>query len=161
MPWFCYSCQAKNPNSAATCIKCGGTVALPKKFYIKWVFGSAAFFMATFILGSYLGGILMALSDSEAFRALILRIWPALLFVGCGIIVGFASDGITILEAGLGSILGQGLAVSVFVFFLDDFPIGWIDFVIGALPGAGLAIFGAWIGEKIQLRKEQAGGING
>ncbi len=161
MSWFCYSCQAKNPNSADTCVKCGGTVALPKKFYVQWVFGSAVFFMATFILGSYLGGILMTLSNSALYQVLILRIWPALLFVVCGIVVGFASDGVTILEAGLGSVLGQGLAVSVFVLFMDDFPIGWLDFIFGALPGAGLAILGAWIGEKIQLRKEQAGGITG
>ena len=161
MSWTCYSCQTINSDKEATCIKCGGTVAAQKKFYLHWVFIGALFFMITFILGTYLGGVLMALSDSAIYQATILRLLPAILFVVCGIIIGFASEAITILEAGLAAILGQGIAVGIFIYLIGESPIGWMDFLIGAIPGALLATLGAWIGEKIQYRKEQAGGITG
>lgn len=161
MTWTCYSCNAVNRDADATCIQCGGTVAAPKKFYFQWLLLGALFFMLTFLLGSYVGGILMSLSGSPVYQNIVLRILPAILFVVCGMLVGFASEGITILEAGLGAILGQGIAVAVFVYVVDASPIGWRDFFFGALPGALLAILGAWLGEKFQFRKERGGGITG
>jgi hypothetical protein len=84
--------------------------------------------------------------------------FPVVLFVLCGIIVGFISDGKTILEPCIGSILGQagGVALHVYVF---DSELTWMALAIGVVPGFGLAALGAWLGEIIQDRRERAGGI--
>ncbi|MFO8071824.1 MAG: hypothetical protein R6V85_08110 [Polyangia bacterium] len=80
---------------------------------------------------------------------------PALLFIICGIIVGFVSDGKTVLEAGFGSIVGQagGFLLHHFVFGTG---LPWLVLAIGIVPGFGLGVLGAWLGEIIQDRKEQA-----
>jgi hypothetical protein len=97
---------------------------------------------------------------SDAAKQIIFWVLPALLFIICGAIVGFVSDGRTVLEAGLGSILGQagGWALLVFRF---DAQLSWLVLAIGIVPGIGLGMLGAWLGEWIQERKERAGGITG
>jgi hypothetical protein len=208
MAWTCYSCGTKNNNSADQCVKCGGTVAAPRSFYLQWVFGGAVFFLIFYLAGVLAGGVLvetMAAPDSPAIltevnahladgakpyasievvepekaagakatliarskagMSLPLRLslnWllPVLLFVICGIIVGFVSDGRTVLEAGFGSILGQagGFAVVKYVIGVD---LDLMVIAIGVVPGFGLAVLGAWLGEVLQERKERAGGITG
>ena len=69
MPWRCYTCGTKNPNSADTCKECGGNVAAPSKFYLHWVFGSAVFFFVVYMAGTFFGGTLLEVAatptDSE------------------------------------------------------------------------------------------------
>jgi hypothetical protein len=94
---------------------------------------------------------------SPVLRGLITWIFPALLFVLSGIIVGFMSDGRTVIEAGLGSVIGQigGFLLHIYVFKTADF--NWLYLIVGMAPGVGIALFGAWLGEILQLRKEAAG----
>ena len=93
---------------------------------------------------------------SSVLRGLITWVIPAILFILGGALVGFMSDGKTIIEAGLGAAIGQvgGFLLLVYVFETD---ISWLALVIGLVPGAAIAIFGAWLGEIMQLRKEAAG----
>ncbi len=95
---------------------------------------------------------------SGLFKGVLYWCFPVVLFVLCGIIVGFISDGKTILEPGIGSILGQagGVALHMYVF---DSDLTWMVMAIGVVPGFGLAALGAWLGEIIQDRRERAGGI--
>jgi hypothetical protein len=208
MAWTCYSCGAKNPGSADQCLKCGGTVAAPRSFYVQWVFGGAIFFFVTYLAGVLAGGVLVeavvapkpdavltevnahleegvkpyaslegAEPDKVAGAKASLVFWakaemspalsislawllPVLLFVICGIIVGFVSDGRTVLEAGFGSILGQvgGFAL---IRYVIDIDLDVLGLAIGVVPGFGLAVLGAWLGEWFQERKERAGGITG
>jgi hypothetical protein len=208
MAWTCYSCGTKNNNSADQCVKCGGTVAAPRSFYIQWVFGGAIFFFVTYLAGVLAGGVLVEawvspepdavlaevnanlaegvsaykaidtvepdkiagakaslIAKSKAALSPVLRIsltWllPALLFVICGIIVGFVSDGRTVLEAGFGSILGQAGGFAV-VKYLIGTELDLLVIAVGVVPGFGLAVLGAWLGEIFQERKERAGGITG
>jgi len=97
---------------------------------------------------------------SKFVKELIYWCLPALLFVICGIIVGFVSDGRTVLEAGLGSVVGQVLGWVLHVFVLDT-GMPWLLLAIGIVPGFGLGMLGAWLGEWIQERKERTGGITG
>ncbi len=203
MAWACYSCGTKNSNSLDACQKCGGNVAAPRNFYLHWVFGGAAFFLITYLLGVFVGGVLveisvapeenavydtakkmglgvgansaMELKPDEAKAAkekliakgkermppvkrhLLQWFLPAILFIGCGILVGFVSDGKTIIEAGFGSVVGQVLGFVLLVYgFSSD--LNWLAVVIGVVPGFGLAMVGAWLGEIWQDRRERAGG---
>ena len=84
---------------------------------------------------------------------------PVILFIICGLIVGFISDGYTIIEPGLGSIIGHAGAVALIIYGIESPVTSWLAYAVGVLPGAGLGILGAWIGEKIQDKKDRAGGI--
>jgi hypothetical protein len=92
---------------------------------------------------------------SSVLRGLITWVIPAILFILGGALVGFMSDGKTIIEAGIGAAVGQvgGFLLQLHVFHTD---FGWLALGIGLVPGAALAILGAWIGEIMQLRKEMA-----
>ena len=208
MAWNCYSCGNKNPDSADSCAKCGGTVAAPRSFYVQWVFGGAIFFFITYLAGVLAGGVLVEavvspedkavlaevnaklaegaeacksletvepdkiagakasiIARDKAQMSLALRLalsWllPALMFVICGIIVGFVSDGRTVLEAGFGSILGQAGGCAV-IKYLIDIDLDLLVLAIAVVPGFGLGVLGAWLGEWYQERKERAGGITG
>jgi hypothetical protein len=93
---------------------------------------------------------------SPVLRGFITWILPAVLFILSGALVGFMSDGKTIIEAGIGAAVGQigGFLLHLYVFHTD---FSWLALIIGIVPGIGLAILGAWIGEIMQLRKEAAG----
>ena len=93
---------------------------------------------------------------SPVLREIVTWIFPLFLFVLAGMLVGFMSDGKTIIEAGLGAAVGQvgGFLLHIYVFETD---LGWLALLIGLVPGIGVAILGAWLGEIMQLRKEAAG----
>ncbi len=99
-------------------------------------------------------------SMSSVLKGVLYWVLPVLLFILCGIIVGFISDGKTIIEAGLGSVVGQvgGFMLHMYV-FKTGLP--WLALLVGIVPGFGLGFLGAWLGEIIQERKERAGGITG
>ncbi|MCU0664902.1 MAG: hypothetical protein MUC50_21580 [Myxococcota bacterium] len=88
-------------------------------------------------------------------RGMLLWILPALLFVLCGAVVGFISDGKTIIEAGLGSILGQVGGFFALKIGLGH-DIGWLVLGAGLAIGFALAVVGSILGEKIQEMKERA-----
>lgn len=85
--------------------------------------------------------------------------FPAILFILCGLIVGFISDGYTIIEPGIGSIIGMFASGALMIFVFKSEAVSWVALGIAAVPGAGLGIFGAWLGEIIQDKKDRAGGI--
>ena len=95
---------------------------------------------------------------SPILQGVLYWLFPVLLFVICGIIVGFISDGKTIIEAGIGSLVGQAGGFVLHVFVLDT-GLPWMALFVGLVPGFGLGFLGAWLGEIIQERKERAGGI--
>jgi hypothetical protein len=99
-----------------------------------------------------------AMSDATAF-ALHWTLPIILFFIG-GIIVGFVSDGKTIIEAAIGSLVGQALAVALIVHGMKmGGATSWTAFFVGALPGVVLGGLGAWLGEIIQEKKERFGRI--
>ncbi len=199
MPWKCYSCETKNPNSRDECKNCGGNVAAPRSFYIHWVFGGGIFFLVTYLVGIFVGGTLVevavAPADAEVFaiakakgatassilelkpeelkaarkavvakgkaamsplvRNLLLWFLPVILFVVCGAIVGFVSDGKTILEAGFGSVIGQVVGFLLLTYLFNAGG-SWMAVIVGIVPGFGLAMLGAWAGEILQDRRERA-----
>jgi len=93
-------------------------------------------------------------------KGVLFWILPVLLFILGGLMVGFMSDGKTIIEAGIGSLVGQAGAFALHFFVLDT-GLEWMVLLVGLVPGFGLAFFGAWLGETIQDWKERRGGITG
>lgn len=87
-------------------------------------------------------------------RGMLLWMLPALLFVLCGVVVGFISDGKTIVEAGIGSVLGQVGGYFVLKHGVGN-DLGWLVLGVGLVVGFGLAVVGAILGEKIQEMKER------
>lgn len=94
---------------------------------------------------------------SPVLKNLLYWVLPFLLFIVCGGIVGFISDGKTILEAAIGSLVGQVIGFLVLKYGLGN-AIGLIPLVVGLIVGFGLAMLGAWLGENYQDRKERAVG---
>ncbi len=91
---------------------------------------------------------------SPIFKQLTFWFLPFILFMVCGVIVGFVSDGKTIIEAAIGSVIGQvgGFMILVYAFSQD---MSYLALGIGVLPGFGLAMLGAFFGEILQDRKER------
>lgn len=73
MPWTCEKCGSKNPTNALTCGKCGGKTKAERKLAIPWVLGGAVLFFLAFLVGSFLGGTMVAMSvepsDDDVFTA--------------------------------------------------------------------------------------------
>ena len=80
---------------------------------------------------------------------------PIILFFIFGALVGFVSDGKTIWEAAIGSILGQ-LGGFLLLHYVFGSSIGWLSLGVGIVPGFGLAMIGAWLGEAWQDARERA-----
>jgi hypothetical protein len=91
---------------------------------------------------------------SPVVAGLLKWIFPVLLFILSGIIVGFVSAGKTIIEPGIGSVLGQAAGAAIMIYLFKTEAINWTTVAIGILPGAGFGILGAWLGELIQDKKE-------
>ena len=199
MSWQCYSCGTKNPNSADTCSQCGGNVAAPSKFYLHWVFGSALFFIAVYMAGTFFGGILLEVAASPteseiiahakadgakvdsvislqpdqlakakakaieqhkaemsgATKTMLYWFLPVILVFFCGGIVGFISNGKTIIEVGIGSVIGQvGGYLLQRVAFQSEASVLAISIVV--IIGIIVSMLGAWVGEILQGKRERA-----
>jgi hypothetical protein len=59
MSWRCRQCGTENDNGRDTCGGCGRKRAAVRKFYINWVFGSAAFFFVVYMAGTFFGSTLI------------------------------------------------------------------------------------------------------
>lgn len=94
---------------------------------------------------------------SPVLRNLLYWFIPFLLFIVCGAIVGFVSDGKTILESGIGSAVGQIGGFAVLIYGLG-YELSVLTLFVGLVIGFGLAMVGAWLGENLQDRRERAVG---
>jgi cell division protein FtsW (lipid II flippase) len=78
-----------------------------------------------------------------------------MLFPICGAAVGFVSEGRTVLESALGSVVGQCLGFG-FMRFMNGVDIHWIEFGVGLVVAFGITAAGAYVGEAIQEKRERA-----
>lgn len=79
---------------------------------------------------------------------------PLIIFPVAGAIVGFVSEGRTVVEAALASVIGQpiGFVVMRFGYGAD---IHWIAVLVGIAVGFVVAGIGAYIGEAVQEKRER------
>ncbi len=80
---------------------------------------------------------------------------PFLAFPFCGVMVGFISEGRTIIEAALASVVGQGVGFVV-MRFMYNVDIHFAELVVGVVLGFVLAGAGSYVGEAVQEKRERA-----
>jgi hypothetical protein len=73
MAWTCQKCGTKNPTNALKCGKCGSSVPEKPKLSLAWVFGGGVLFFIAYLVGTFLGGTMVAMSyeptDDQIFAA--------------------------------------------------------------------------------------------
>jgi len=79
---------------------------------------------------------------------------PLIIFPVAGAIVGFVSEGRTVVEAALASVIGQPLGFVVMRFGYGA-EIHWLAVIIGIVVGFFVAGIGAYIGEAVQEKRER------
>jgi hypothetical protein len=94
-------------------------------------------------------------SMSEGTAHLIYWFLTIILIFFCGGIVGFVSNGRTILEVGIGAALGLLTGYGVERFALDR-DVGTTAIGIIVAIGVSVALLGAWIGEVLQGNEERS-----
>jgi len=93
-------------------------------------------------------------SMSTPVRAILFWFLPLLIFPLGGLVVGFVSEGRTVVEAAVGSLLGQilGFAAMRFGYGMD---IHFVELAIGLVVGFFAAAAGAYVGEAVQEKRER------
>ncbi|HUT78728.1 MAG TPA: Ran-binding zinc finger domain-containing protein [Polyangia bacterium] len=70
------------------------------------------------------------------------------------LVVGFVSEGRTVVEAAVGSLFGQGIGFVVMRFGYG-MDIHWIELAVGLVVGFFIAAAGAYVGEAVQEKRER------
>lgn len=161
----CPVCGFKNPATAERCASCGarvealGMVDLTEEeererrhqqdsFEWKWVFVSFAIYLslqAVFLVALY---VAIATYDPQGLPGLVIS--AAVWFFG-GIVVGFISPGKTFVEPTVGALLAVVPTVAWLMYIDDVAQLSFIAYLIGGLLGVMVTLFGAFLGEKIQM----------
>jgi hypothetical protein len=91
---------------------------------------------------------------SLAVHSVLFWVIPFLLFPLCGVTIGFVSDGRTVIEAALASVLGQVIGFCA-MRFMYGFDIHWLELLIGLIFGFVVSGVGAYVGEAVQEKRER------
>ncbi|MBW2277449.1 MAG: hypothetical protein JRF63_08155 [Deltaproteobacteria bacterium] len=91
---------------------------------------------------------------SKVVTSILFWIIPLIIFPVAGAIVGFVSEGRTVVEAALASAIGQPIGFVVMRFGYGA-EIHWLAVVIGIVVGFFVAGVGAYIGEAVQEKRER------
>ncbi len=161
----CPVCGFKNPSTAERCASCGarvealGNADLTEEeeyarrhqqdtFEWKWAFIAFAVYLslqAVFLVGLYL---VIPTYDPQGLPGLMIS--AAVWFFG-GIIVGFISPGKTFIEPAVGALLAVVPTVGWLMYIEDVAQLSLLAYIIGGLLGVMVTLFGAFIGEKLQM----------
>ncbi len=114
-----------------------------KNFSFGWVLGGTVLMF----LFSFLGGLIAGAAGVANLYVILAIVYAC--FLAAGFVVGWQSEGQTIIEAGLAAILAivASAAIKGFSLFLVFDP---MLFALTVGPPFVLALLGAWIGEKVQ-----------
>jgi hypothetical protein len=93
-------------------------------------------------------------SMAKPVKAVLFWFLPLLIIPLGALVVGFVSEGRTVIEAAIGSVVGQviGFLGMRFGYGLD---IHWIELAVGLVVGFLVAGAGAYIGEAVQEKRER------
>lgn len=168
-PIVCHVCGFKNQPEAQRCVSCGARLEgvsvdysaeeeaarrnQQTGFEIKWV---VAAFVIYFLFQAFALGLLPAvISAYDPFQ----NIWGIMIssitwFVG-GIVVGFVSPGRTFLEPAVAAVLAVVPTIAYLMWRTpgepgDGFDPSLLAYVVGALMGVMISLFGAFLGERVQ-----------
>jgi len=162
---ICHMCGFKNGAASKRCSSCGarlealGSTDLTEEeaferrhqqdgFEWKWVFiAFGVYFVMQAIILVALDFVIDAY-DPQGLPGLIIS--AAVWFVG-GMIVGFISPGKTFLEPAVGALFAVVPTVGWLMLIDEVYNLSMLAYIIGGLLGVMVTLFGAFLGEKVQM----------
>ena len=161
----CPMCGFKNPESVERCRSCGAKVEelsvqrtaeesydrryQQEHFELKWALLASGVYLAAQMV--ILVGLPYVISsfDPQGLPGLLISV--AVWFVG-GIVVGLVSPGKTFIEPAVGALIAVIPTVSYLAITTPDgFQPTLLAYIVTALLGVMIALFGAFLGEKMQM----------
>jgi hypothetical protein len=161
----CPMCGFKNPESIERCRSCGAKVEeitasysdeesgdrrhQQDHFELRWALLSAGVYLLAQLV--ILVGLPLVISsfDPQGLPGLLISV--AVWFVG-GIVVGIVSPGKTFVEPAVGALIAVIPTVSYLAITTPDgFQPTLLAYIVTALLGVMIALFGAFLGEKLQM----------
>jgi DNA-directed RNA polymerase subunit RPC12/RpoP len=166
----CPMCGFKNPESVQRCHSCGAKVEAlvssytdeeaharrhqQEHFEMKWALVAAGIYLGAQTV--ILVGLPLAISsfDPQGLPGLLISV--AVWFLG-GIAVGVLSPGKTFVEPAVGAMMAVIPTVSYLALTTPDgFQPSLLAYIVTALLGIMISLFGAFLGEKIQMHRSPA-----
>lgn len=161
---ICHVCGFKNAAESERCVSCGAKLeelsgaysaeeearkrGQQEGFAIKWAAVAFAIYLVLPAIVLALLPLVISSYDPQGFSALMIAL--GLWFVG-GVIVGWLSPGKTFIEPAVGALSAVIPTIWYIVAITPEgFELSMTAYVIGGLLGGMMALFGAFIGEKIQ-----------
>jgi DNA-directed RNA polymerase subunit RPC12/RpoP len=165
----CPMCGFKNRADAGRCRSCGAKVEALSALYTaeeeqkkryqqeafewKWALAAFGVYLTTQALVLVLMPAVLYSFDPQGVDGLLVSM--AVWFFG-GIVVGIISPGKTFLEPAVGASLAVIPTISFLAFTTPSgFQPTLLAYIVGGMLGVMLALFGAFIGEKIQMTRAE------
>lgn len=161
----CPMCGFKNPHDSARCQSCGAKVEAftttytdeeaharrhqQEHFEMKWALTAAGVYLATQLVILVVLPFVISAFDPQGLAGLLLScgVW----FVG-GIGVGVLSPGKTFVEPAVGALMAVVPTISYLAWVTPSgFQPTLLAYLVTGLLGVMLALFGAFLGEKVQM----------
>jgi len=161
----CPVCGFKNAANAARCTSCGARVETlgpadltDEELHAKrhqqegfeWKWALVAFGIYMTLQGLILVALPFVITTYDPQGLPGLLISGAVWFVG-GIVVGFVSPGKTFIEPAVGALLAVVPTVVWLNHIADVHQLSLLAYIIGGLLGVMITLFGAFVGEKLQM----------
>jgi hypothetical protein len=161
----CPMCGFKNPQDAERCRSCGAKVEAlttsyteeeayarryqQEHFEMKWALMAAGVFLAAEIVILVLLPFVISTFDPQGLPGLLISV--VVCFVG-GIVVGIMSPGKTFVEPAVGALMAVVPTISYLAIVTPEgFQPPLLAYVVVGLFAVMMALFGAFLGEKIQM----------
>lgn len=161
---ICAICGAKNPGNIERCRSCGARIdqgaseltdeeAYERRhqqdtFEWKWVLIAAGVFVGLHAVFLALLPIVISAYDPQGLPGIAIAV--LLWFVG-GIVVGWMSPGKTFVEPAVGALLAAVPTIFWLDYIADVHQQPIYAYIFAALMGVMCTLFGAFLGEKIQM----------
>jgi len=163
----CPMCGFKNPDSVERCSSCGAKVEeltasytsdeayerrhQQENFEWRWALMATGVYLAAQVLILVCLPRIISTFDPQGLPGLLISV--AVWFVG-GIVVGAVSPGKTFIEPAVGALLAVVPTVSYLALTTPDgFQPSLLAYIVTGLLGVMIALFGAFLGEKVQQNR--------
>lgn len=161
----CPMCGFQNASNVGRCVSCGAKLEAlgsrelteeeeratrhqQQSFEWKWAFIAFAIYLTFQAIILVALRFVISTYDPQGLPGLLLSagVW----FVG-GIVVGAISPGKTFVEPAVGALLAVVPTIAYLMWIADVYQLSVLAYVIGGLLGVMATLFGAFLGEKIQM----------
>lgn len=167
----CPMCGFENQAAAKRCVSCGAKIeafgagdyteeeALARRFEQedfewKWAGVACAIYLGLQTVALVILPLVISAFDPQGFAGLAISV--GIWFVG-GMVVGAVSPGKTFLEPAVGAALSALPTIAYQRFITPEgFDLPMLEYIVAGLLGIMISLFGAFIGERIQMSGRRA-----